>query len=189
MYIAVFVIVGLLIFPIITTLYFFIDKANKKLFFGIYLFGKIKILSAYFKTRNKDSVYLHISNSKAIIIDFSIFKKMGGNFELHKILNIDLFELYIESGLFNSSLTIIMLYVYNLASSFSVILNNDYGMRLNVHLILSNSNSINSLAFKIRVQFNVFCIVINFIANIITIGVKNVKRKRSRLKKWNFKFS
>ena len=82
MYMAVFVIGGILIFPIITSLYFFVDFNAKKFYFAIYLFGLIKVFNGYVKVRDLKSVYLHASNNKAYIIDLTVFKNMqsGANY-------------------------------------------------------------------------------------------------------------
>ncbi len=189
MYIAVLIIVGLLIFPIITSLYFFVDFNLKKVFFAVFIFGKIKIISGYFKFRDTDSLYLHISNSKAIIIELSLFNNIKGNVSFLKIFNIDLVEFYIDLGLLNAKIITIIMLLYNNFIAIAPNLDLIYGVNSKLNVTFNKYNSFASLKLKVRFQFNLACIVFYIIANIISVGEYNVKRKKINAKKRNFGFT
>ncbi len=190
MIIAVFIIVCLLIFPIITSLYFYVDFTLKKVYFAIFLFGKLKLISGYLKVRDNTSVYLHVSDSKAFIVDLSYIKKMSNGSNFSKIFNVDLFDVYIESSLLYPNITFMLLSFYNVLSPLFLQFDKLYGVKINFNLLIDDSkNSINSLKFKIRIQFNLFSIVLRLIANIISVGENNVKRKGIGIKKQKFNFA
>jgi len=188
MYIAMFIIVGILIFPIITSLYFFVDFDSKKLFFAIFIFGKFKVLSGYAKLRDYNTIYLHLSDNRAIILNLSALKKFSGSSNINKAFNIDLISIYLDCGLYNAISTFVFIETYNLISLFMPLFNliNNFNFNLN---LINSYKSLISIKCKLRLQFNLISIVLRFIANIITKGAGNAKRKRFKLKKRSFNFS
>ena len=68
MVVAVFIIGLILILPFILTFYGYLSVKGKRLYFALYLFGKIKLVSGYLKRRDKGGFYIHLSENLAIII-------------------------------------------------------------------------------------------------------------------------
>ena len=190
MIIAVFIIVGMLIFPIIASLYFYADFSFKKVYFAIFIFGKFRILSGYIKARDKSSVYIHISDKKAFIIDLTYVKKMSSNSNFSKMFNVDLVDVYIENSVLYPNITFVILSIYNVLIPLLSTLYELYGVKIILNCLFNNSKTIlNSIKFKIRIQFNLFSIVLRVIANIISVGENDVKRKRIGFKKQKFNFA
>ena len=66
MVIAVFIIGLILILPFVLTFYGYYNVEGKRLYFALYLYGKIKLISGYVKLRNKGGFYIHLSENKTL---------------------------------------------------------------------------------------------------------------------------
>ena len=172
-----FIIVLIIILPIVLSLYLFLDFTNKKLYFGIYLFGFIKILSGYVNVRDKGGFYLHISNNKAIIIDNSTLQKIGGGTSFINAFQFSEIVLITDVSLNNIKLIFSILFVNKIGQIINKIIYSNNKLpkiRSNV-LILSDLEKVFNLKCKAVLSFNILCIVKSLIANSISKGVSYAK--------------
>lgn len=179
MILAVFLVAIIIVLPIIVSSYFYFNNNLKRLYFAIYIFGFIKLISGYFKVRNKGGFYLHLSKNKAIIIDFSIIKKLNGGPNYLSDFSIN--KLFIESdiSIIKTKLLFSSIYLNYFTSIISkIIYESGYMPEItsNLNIILDNDD-IFSLKFKIIFSFNLVCILKSLIANAKNVGVKYVKQK------------
>ena len=185
MIVAVFIMVLLLIFPFVLSVYAYYDVKLKRVYFAIYLFGKIKIISGYVKLRKKGGVYVHLTEDKALIIDINTLKKLSGGPDY--LSNIQLSEVYLitDCGIKNINLLFLILTINSSIKNYAII--NDKSnvlpkivSDLNVY---NQIDALKSIKIKILLAFNLVCILKSIIANYKSVGVKYVKRKKREFKR------
>lgn len=185
MVVAVFVVALLLIFPFVFSVYGYYVTNFKRLYFALYLFGKIKVISGYIKLRKKGGIYIHLTENKAIIIDINTLKKLNGGPNYINYFQFNSLYLIVDCGIKNLNILFIALSVIFRLKDYSKTLseNNKYP-KIIVDFNLYNENSnIKSIKFKLFGAFNLICILQSIIANYKSVGVKYVKRKKAKFKR------
>lgn len=79
----------LLIFPFFISIFAFYDGGRKRLNFGVFLYGKIKLVGGYAKYKTA-KIILHLSDKKAVVISPESIKFKGG---INVMRGIELLEL------------------------------------------------------------------------------------------------
>ncbi len=185
MLIAVFILILLLIFPFIISLYTYYDVRFKRVYFAFYLYGKIKIISGYVKLRNKGGFYVHLTENKALIIDINTLKKLSGGPDY--LSNIQLSEVYLitDCGVKNVNLLFLILALNSAVKNYAKIkvLNNALPKITSDLNVYNQNDSLKSIKIKILCAFNLVCILKSIIANYKNVGVKYVKRKKREFKR------
>lgn len=176
----IFFIFLILILPLVFTLYFYFDLQDKRLYFAVFLFGKIKLLCGYFKPRNNESFYLHLSNNKTIIIDISVLKKLKGGRGFLKSFDISYLNFIVDAGVCDGILLFTLFSLKKLSDYFFITFN--FTNILTEINVFNKDKGVISIKCKLIFVFNIVCILKTFIANNI-FEVKNVKKKINKLKR------
>ena len=157
----------ILLIPIFITTYFYYDNCANKLFFSLYLFGVVRVVSGYLTKRNKGGFYLHIKN-KAIIIDAQLFKSFrGGDSGAVKAFSIRKAYLILDVGVKNLSTIFIANSFFTVLSSvYSLIKSTSSGVELEKTLnIYCDNTEFKAFKLKLVVFFNFLSICFMIIAN------------------------
>jgi hypothetical protein len=167
MVITVFIIGLILILPLILTFYGYLSVKGKRLYFALYLFGKIKLISGYVKLRDKGGFYIHLSDSKAIIIDINTLKKLSGGPNLFSDVEFDELYLITDLGVKNFSLLYTVLTVNSAIKNFACITKaRGFLPKIISDLNIYNQNDgLKSIKIKFIFSFNLVCILKSIIAN------------------------
>ena len=185
MVLAVFIIGIILIFPFVISIYGYYDAALKRVYFALYLFSKIKIISGYIKIRNKGGFYIHLSESKALIIDINTLKKLSGGPDYFK--NIEVSEIYMvtDCGVKDVNFLFSILSINNAVKNYAKIKskNNKYPKIISDLNVYNKNDDLISIKIKIVCAFNLICILSSIFANYKSVGVSYVKRKKRELKR------
>ena len=181
----------ILILPLVFSLYLYYDKLRKKLFFAIYIFGLVKVLSGYVSNRIKGGVYIHLSQKKAIIIKLSALKNIGNGPNYLTVINLSSIYFLIDVGIKSASILTVIYSIVKNVQSLSKLLNINGSLikiktDLNVYPI---DLSLISVKIKLKITFNLISILVLLIANYISKGIKNVKRKKFKFKRQHYKIA
>ncbi len=185
MVVVVFVVTLLLIFPFVFSFYGYYSVFEKRLYFAIYFFAKLKVISGYIKLRNKGGVYIHLSEEKAIIIDFNTLKKLKGGPDFLSDFQFSSIYFIVDSGIKNTNLLFVTLSVVFGVKKFAKVLYEN-GKLPNIVVdfnLYEENTAIKSIKFKINGAFNIICILQSIIANYKSVGAKYVKRKKAKFKR------
>ena len=185
MFLALFLIILLLIFPFILSIYIYYDDKVKRVYFAIYLFAKIKIISGYLKIRKKGGFYIHLTENKALIIDINTLKKLSGGPDYFK--NIQISEIYLitDCGVRNINFLFSILAINNAIKNYAKIKykNNEFPIIASDLNVYNQNIDLISIKIKITCAFNLICILKSVFANYKSVGVRYVKRKKRELKR------
>ena len=157
----------ILLVPIFITTYFYYDNSVKKLYFSLFIFGFIPIISGYLTKRNKGGFYLHLKN-KAIIFDEQLFKSFkGGDGGIVKAFSIRKAYLILDVGVKNLNTIFIANSFFTVLSSvYSVIKSTSSGVELEKTLnIYCDNTEFKAFKLKLVVFFNFLSIGFVIIAN------------------------
>ena len=185
----VFIVAFIFLLPLFFTVYFYLDVKGKKLYIAIYLYKYIKVLSSYITIRNPNGFYFHISNTKVIIIDKNLIKKLQNGPNILPMPTI--FNVYtiIDSGMQSDTWLFFLLNFYYGFKIFNFLTTNNTSylkLKTDLNLINSNENLI-GLKCKLNFSFNLFGILYKIFVNLIVKGVNNAK-KLSKQNYWYFKY-
>ena len=181
----VFFVTVLLIIPFFITVYGCYFNEEKRLYFALYLFGFIKIISGYVKTRSKGGFYIHLSDNIAFIIDYTTIKKLSGGPDLFSYVQLQFLYLVIDCGIKNAKLLFIINSILVTLRTIAKISTNDGKITkittdMNVY---DTQESLKFIKIKTVLCFNAVCILQSLIANAKNIGEKYVKRKKKEFKR------
>lgn len=101
------IIVSIIIFPIFIDANFVFLSENKKAYYTINLFKKVKLLSGYIEL-NALQIIIHLTENKAIIVPLSLFLDMGKKFKPLKDYHILNWKLKLEIGLKDNIFSVIV---------------------------------------------------------------------------------
>ena len=163
----ILILIFILFFPIVVTVYVYFDTKNKKLYFAIYIFKILKIFSGYACVRKKGGFYIHFKN-KAVIIDKNTFKNFNGNAGIIKYVQPLSFFAVSETGCDEFSLFFLSIIRAAFGVLYAVLKNNmpfiDLRLDCNVY---TYKKGICDLKTEASFCFNVFCIIMGTFAEII----------------------
>ncbi len=185
MILAVFIIVLILILPIILSMYGCYCVSQKRFYFAIYLFGFIKIFSGYVKSRAKGGFYIHLSENKAIIIDYNTIKKLSGGPNYFSKIQLKSLYVILDSGIKNINLLFFIYSVMSAIKNYAVISTNSGKItKIKTDINVYNTQeTIKYIKIKAVLMLNLICILQSIIANAKVVGEKYVKRKKKQFKR------
>lgn len=177
---AVFITIFILILPLIFSVYFYYDNDNKRVYFAVFIFGYFKILSGYIKGRIKGGIYIHLSEKRAIIVRLSALKNIGNGPNFLKVISVNSLYYLIDVGTqYVWLLTYFSVLVKNTHAFASIFDSLGYYFNLFADLnVYQEEIGLKSIKFKLKLSFNLIGIIILFITNYISKGIKNAKRKK-----------
>ena len=178
-------IVIILFFPLKISIFTYFNSKVNKTFFAIYLFKFIKILSGYIKVNSNGKVFLHLKN-RAILLRPQMFIDLTYDLDIRNFIIIKSLNLSFDVSADKFTPMFLSLSLIYLNKIFSnVLINNNFHQKLYTELNLYEDKS-GILAFRgsFLFAFNIFCILIYIIANLIIKGVLYVK-KRIKIRKFN----
>ena len=180
MVIAVFITTFILIVPLAFSVYFHFEKSLNKVYFAIYVFVFIRLVSGYISKRKLGGFYVHLSSKKAFILQLNFIKKLESDVSYFNAISIH--DIYLSSSLGLKNVTVLALAmvlttaIQNVSKIFD---NNGYGKRIIADLIVYNEDKLlKSMKMKVKFSFNLISIVIIFIANYISKVKNNVKGQK-----------
>lgn len=171
---------------VIKTLCFY-DVNSKRVYFAVYLYGFIKILSGYVKLRKKGGVYIHLSDNLALIVDMNTLKTLkSGGFNFAKIIFpksiFVLYDIGLNSPLIYTTIIPINSFLNSLFYSGSEFFESvDLKIKTNLY---ETNDKLFGIKLKTVSCFNFICIINELIANFISKlknnkGVSNAKIKNT----------
>lgn len=167
------VVIFLLFFPLRINLNLCFSGENSRLYFAVFLFQKLKVLSGYIKERENGGIYVHLKN-KAIIVDKDALTSLSGSGGFNSVISLTDYNLILYTGVESASLC----FCYSVVSKVLLIITNVLYIKGNSNVVITNVLSgFISIFLQINGWFNLFCIVKSVIANYISKGVNYVKRK------------
>ena len=173
------VIIIILFLPIFLSVYLYYEGLDKRLYFAIYLFSFIKILDGYIKIRKLGGFYIHVTEEKAIILDYkSILNFEKGSFNIQSALSLVNFNLITDIGIKSFNTITIFLFFKTLTNILGKVFTCTkpyFELKNNLNIIDVNENLIN-IKCSFTLYFNIFCILLKLIANVIKRGTKYVKK-------------
>ena len=181
MYIAVFLIGLIVIFPFVLSIYVYYNAKAKRVYFAIYLFNKIKFTSGYIKIRSKGGFYVHLSEEKALIIDINTLKQITGGPDFLKYIEIDQVYIISDYGVKDINLLFFILAIDRAFKNYLKI-NNCANFRSDLNVFNKNEGII-SIKIKFLCSFNLICILNSIFANYKSVGASYVKRKKREFKR------
>lgn len=166
--------------PIFISVYAYFDTHSKKLFFSIYIFGFIKIISGYVCSRKKGGVYVHVKN-KAYIIDFQALKNLNSGSRVMPQFIIN--NLYLQVNISSTNFYGIFLPILftNIAKNLLFILekqNNVKNSKIFTNICFNDFSL--SISFRFTVIFNLFCIISKAFTNYIIKGENYAKKRKKQ---------
>ena len=167
MVVAVFILVLLLILPFILTFYGYYDIKSKRLYFALYLYGKIKVISGYVKGRKKGGFYIHLSEYKAVIIDVNTLKKISGGPDYFSNIEFEKFYMITDVGVKNINFLFLILNVNSALINFAKITKaKGFLPKIVSDVNIYNQNeNLMSIKVKFICSFNFVCILKSIFAN------------------------
>ena len=167
MVIAVFIIGLILILPFVLTFYGYYNVEGKRLYFALYLYGKIKLISGYVKLRNKGGFYIHLSENKAIIIDIKTLQKLSGGPNYFNDIEFNELYLITDVGVKNVKVLYTVLCVNSAIKNFACITKaRGFLPEIKSDLNIYNQNDcLKSIKAKFIFSLNLICILKSVIAN------------------------
>lgn len=180
MVIAVFITTFILIVPLAFSVYFHFEKSLNKVYFAIYVFGFIRLVSGYISKRKLGGFYVHLSSKKALILQLNSILKLESDFSFLSVISIN--NIYLSTSIgFKSAtlLTFATTLTTAIQTTSKIIEDNGYGKRVVADLIVYNEDKLlKSIKMKVKFSFNLISIVIIFIANYISKVKNNVKGQK-----------
>ncbi|MBR5439671.1 MAG: hypothetical protein IKV61_05620 [Clostridia bacterium] len=152
--------------PITVSIYVYYNKSEQKLYFAIYAFKYVLVISGYLTVRNSYSVYLHIKNKAYVITLNNLINltknRSGGNF----ITPLSLY-IYVDSAVNEFALSFLMLVkaISNVFNAYSY--NELYYFDNYYSFNLTNTAKQIEIKASFTFSFNLFCILRLLIANSI----------------------
>ena len=171
----------ILIFPVFVSINAVLSKNTDKLYFGIYIFGIIKILSGYAHTC-KDGYIIHLSDKKAVFTPYKSLFEIKDTVAPLTDYHIIKLDWTLEIGSENSALTpLTAAYIINyiVLLTKSVILNRKPYVRINNKTDVYADKNIFNLYIKAVVILNLLMLFISFI-KFFTEKFLNAFRKRKQ---------
>ncbi len=167
MVVAVFILVLLLILPFILTFYGYYDIKSKRLYFALYLYGKIKVISGYVKGRKKGGLYIHLSEYKAIIVDINTLKKLSGGPDFFSNVEFNEFYIITDIGIKNVNTLFLVACMNSALVNFAKISQAKGALpKIISDLNVYNQNEeLKSIKIKFLCSLNLVCILKSIIAN------------------------
>ena len=169
----------ILIFPLYVSLFIAYDARYKKLYFGVYIFGAFKVLSGYFKPRDRKCGYLHLKNKAYYLKYSSVFKMDKSPVTLTAFTVTEVYSsAFLRQGEFSAVYGLSAFY-YALQTASLIACGKFPYLKLKNNLYIS-SDGFTTFAFNAKISFcfNVFAIIINATENIIKKGVKSAKKRK-----------
>ena len=170
---AIFLIV-LILAPISLKLFVLYNNVDKKLYFALYLFKNINLLSGYFNKRERGGIYLHLNN-KAIILTLKTLDYKSGSGIL-KAFNL-------KNAYINVNASANMVNLIALSYNFISILNysfsgNELSVKTDLNLYFNDSDFYNIGVF-INAKSNLLRIILAIISNAIIKGKNNFEKLKN----------
>lgn len=173
------IIVALVLFlPIFVSAYLAFDARYKKLYFSVFLFGKIKALSGYFKPKFSGG-YLHAGDKAYFIKYSSVFKMKQSPLTLSAFTVTDF-----KTNIFISKTKFGFVYALTAGNILSSIVSSVICKKRRYLTVKNNlyvfDGEFENFAFNANVNFT-FCIIgliINVLKNLIKKGVKSAKKRK-----------
>lgn len=176
-FIAILIIIIFL--PLYVSVYLYNNSKDKRIYFAIYLFNFIKILDGYTTPRKLGGIYIHLFKDKAYVLDLETIKRLeGGSINFASIITIKNLYFSLDFGIKNANLVSILIIIFTFYINLGNFIKYNYPyFKSNVNLNVLNTDK-NYIASKLSLTFcfNIFCIVVKIITNIISRGVKSEKK-------------
>ncbi len=185
MVIAVFLITLILVLPLIISLYFYYDVNVKKVYFAIYIFGFLKVISGYISKRNEGGIYLHLTDKKAFILKLNSLKGLGDGPKLIKVISINSIYLSLDLGVKNANLITIVYSILSFINCYSRV-SFYHGKYTNIYTnfnVLNEDFGFKTIKIKLKLSFNLISILILMLKNYLIKEIKNAKRKKIKFKR------
>lgn len=179
------IIFSVLIFPLFLNIDLYFSHSAKKLFFGVDLFGFIKLLSGYAQLLN-DGIALHLSDKKAIIIFYKNITGMGKSVKPLRDYHIIKTDFNIETGsennFFAATAAAYTIKFFGDIFGFHIYNVKPY-VRFNYNIKVYEKDILNVYA-EFTVLFNILMIIISLI-KILTEKIIYGKRKQNKYRSSN----
>ncbi len=174
---AIFII--LIFFPLYFSVYLYNNYKDERIYFAVYLFNFIKIVDGYTTKRKAGGIYIHVFNNKAIVLDENAIKLIeGGSFNFLSAILIKSSYLSLDFGIKNAYLVGILLNLFYFYINLEKFLEYNYPYYKGYVNLNLYEKDINYISFKLSISFcfNIFCILLKLITNVIKKGVKSAKK-------------
>ena len=176
-FLAIFV--TIIFLPIYISVYLYYDNKGKRLYFAIYLFNFVKILDGYVNRRKNGGVYVHVTETKAYVIDSELIKQLeGGSINVFPTLTLKNLTITLDIGNKNGQIVSILFVIFSLIIKCGRVIEHELPYlnlvtNLNIHDVNENFLALKS---KTVICFNLFCILIKIFANLIKRGKQSAKK-------------
>ena len=178
---AVIIIYVFLIFPTFVSINAFFSKKTGKLYFGIFIFGIIKILSGYAQTCD-DGYVIHLSDKKAVFTPYKSLFEIKNTVAPLKDYHISKIDWFIELGSDNSVMApLAAAYILNFINYFArgFIFSNRPYLKINNGISVYEEKDMLNFYIKTVVILNLLMIIISLI-KIFMEKILNVFRQRKQ---------
>ncbi|MBR2377420.1 MAG: hypothetical protein IKA85_06620 [Clostridia bacterium] len=173
------IILIIIFLPLYISVYLYNNSKDKRIYFAIYLFNAIKLLDGYTTPRKLGGIYIHVFKDKAYVLDIETIKRLeGGSVNFFSAITPTNLYFSLDFGIKNANLVSLLLILFNTYINLGKFIKDKYPYfnsyaNLNVYSIDKNY-----LSSKISLTFcfNIFCILVKIITNIISRGVKSEKK-------------
>ena len=174
---AIFIII--LFIPFYISVYLYHNDKDKRIYFAIYLFKFVKILDGYTTRRKLGGIYIHLFKDTAYVLDINTLKRLeGGSHNFISAITYKNLYFSLDFGIKNTNLVIILMNLFYHYINLGNFLKYNYPYftsYVNLNVFNEEKNYISS-KLSLTFCFNIFCILIKLITNIIRRGDKGAKK-------------